>query len=185
MNKELIVIYVYKGINYDTAPIRYYYIDSVIFSNGVKYFTIRKKIPVYIHLFIIIILLTPLIKVNYEYYSKESIQVRKHTLRIPDEMYYDFDTKILDIDITNDGSNFEIISFSIQDSGGKSILDLNGINPGESIGSIPVNYEFKQLPIICKIVYKTSYKGSVFKNIVKDVSIVDRAVADNDINRDF
>lgn len=185
MNKELTTVYVYKGRNYDSIPIKNYHAHTVDFKNGVKYVGIRSKIPMYIHLIIVGLLLIPLVKLNYDRLSKESIQVGKHTLRIPSEMYYDLNTKILDIDITNDGSNFETISFIIQDQDGDNIVELNGINPGESIGSIPVNYDFKKLPLKCKIIYKSSYQGNIFKDVKMDVLVVDRVVADKDLNLDF
>lgn len=184
MNEES-TVYVYKGRRYDSPPIKLYHIDSIEFIEGAKYTYIRRKLPIYVHIIILCVLILPLAKLNYDSMHKESVQVRKHTLRVPSEMYYDSSTKILDIDITNDGSNFETVSFTIQDSNGSIIVKLNGINPGESIGSIPVQYKFSKLPLKCKIVYKTTYQGSVFKDIERDVLVVDRIVADKDTNRDF
>lgn len=185
MSDGLTTMYIFKGEKYEDPPINSYHVDSIEVVGDMKYIGIRRKLPIYIHVIILCTLLLPLIILNYNSLTKDSVQVRKHTLRVPSEMYYDASTKVLDIDITNDGSNFETVSFSIEDSSGNTIVKLNGINPGESIGSIPVEYNFKKLPLKCKIIYRTTYEGSIFKDIVMDVLVVDRVVADKDVNRDF
>jgi hypothetical protein len=179
------VLYKYRGQVYETLPIRNYYIEMEEIVGTVKYISVRRKIPMYIHVLILLMLVVPLIIINYSNSQEDTVQVRNHTLRIPSEMYYDYTTKILDIDITNDNSNFETISLTIKSPKGDTIIQLNGINPGESIGSLPVDFEFESLPVKGTITYKSMYNNYVFKDIEKDVLIVDRVVADRDVNRDF
>lgn len=179
------ILYQYNGQTYETPPIKHYYIEMEEMNGAITYISIHRMIPNYVHTILIIFLLVPLIILNYFSFKIKNIQIKDHTLRVPSEMYYDNRTKVLDLDITNDSSNFEVISFTIESPTGEVILELNGINPGESVGSIPIEFKFDSLPVRCILIYKATCNGFVFREIYKDILVVDRRVADNDINHDF
>lgn len=180
------IIYLYKGKGYEVPPIKSYYIDMKEIKDDITYITIRRKIPSFIHGIIMGALLAPLlVSIYYVSISSNNIQIRNHTIRVPSEMYYDNRTGTLDIDISNDSSNFETISILIKDNEGNNIIELNGINPGESVGTLPVEIDNDKLPMRSTIVYKSNHGFYEFKSIKLNVLIVDRSIADKDINRDF
>lgn len=185
MSKDTKNIYLYKGSSYEYPPIKTYCIDKRVVKGSTTYLTLRRVIPMWVHIFIIMLLISPHVFIITKIITTESVQVRQHTMRIPSEMYYDYETKILDLDITNDSSNFEVVNITLLSSNNEQILELKGINPGDAIGSIPTEFIFDSLPMSCKIIYQTKYDDHIFNDTIKDVLIVDRSVADKDVNRDF
>lgn len=179
-------LYKYKNNYFNEPPIKYYHIDSEEIVDNIKYVTIRRKIPIFGHLIFMLILLSPIMYINYANRHNLNNQIRTHTIRIPSEMYYDDRAMTLDVDITNDESNFETVSIVLENSKGKSILELNGIKPGESVGAIPINENsFSKLPEQCTVIYKAQRDGYKFNYVKRDVLVVDRSVADKDTNCDF
>lgn len=179
-------LFKYKGSSYEEPPIKYYYIYQEEIVGNVKYIYIRRKIPTFLHAMIFIILLAPLIYINYINYNINSNIIKNHIVRVPKEMYYDYNTGVLDLDIINDESNFEIISITITPRfENTNIVDIKGIEPGHSIGSIKLEYSFKELPVEARVIYRVYSSNISFKEIYRDVLIIDKNITNNDINRDF
>lgn len=185
MNTTKQVLYKYKSMIFDEIPVRNYYIERKEVVGNITYISIKKVMPNYVHVCIISILLIFLVIINYLAYKANDTQIRSHTIRVPKEMYYDFETKVIDLDICNDDSNFEVINITLRDSYNKEIVRLSGIEPGDSIGGIPIEYTFSKLPITCTLSYSAKYNNFVFKEIKRDVLVVDKRVVEDSINRDF
>lgn len=173
--------YRYKGMIYDYPPIKYYYIDGKEYKDTYTINDIRRRIPMFVHLLIFLLLCIPNVFTIYTYTTKSSIkQEYTHRMLVPSEMYFDTRTQTLDIDIYNDASNKETISISIVDEHDNVIVTLNGIEPGYSIGGIPVTeYEFKELPMQVKVLYNAVYNGKVYSTIEKKLLIVSSVTSED------
>ena len=178
--------YIYRGKTLDYIPIKFYVIDRVDIIGSNKYITIRKVIPLFVHIVIVLSMLVSLILINYYTNHIGSIQKRIHTVRLSNTFYYDKDTKVLDIDYINDSSNMETVSITLTDYKGNIVFDIRGIKPGESISSILVdNYTFNKLPSTYKLKYSSTYNNYIFKDTYFDIIVVDTSTTINNVNNNF
>lgn len=181
------IIYKYKGITYSYLPFKNYRVDKIEQEGSTIYYTISKTIPLFIHIIIICSLISLLIILFININNNSSIDIT-HKARVPSEMYWDSKNKILDIDITNDESNIDtVISFKLIDGkSNKVILDVKGINQGESIGSLPIDdYEFNNLPKSYRLEYHISYKYLISKVENFNIIVIDKDKAESELNNDF
>lgn len=180
------ILYKYKDKVLDHLPFNNFEIDKQEIDGNITYISVSKRLPNYVHFIIVIILLVPIIFINSTSNKLHYYQKKVHYMRVPTEMYYESKTNSLDLDVTNDISNFETISIKLVDPNGDTVLNLTGIKPGESIGTIPIgDYKFESLPARCKLLYDSTCDGFRFDTIYKDILVVDRSVTDKELNNDF
>lgn len=185
-DKEMQTLYVHKERISEDPPFKNYTIEKKEIKGNIEYITIRRVVPLFVHILFALILVTPMVFINYKAYTDGSVQKRVHTIRVPSTMYWDNRTNTIDVDVINDSSNLETISIELRDKNGKLILQFNGIKPGESIGSVPISeYKVTDIPISGRLIYKSSYNEFVYNEIEIDVLIVDRRVAEKEQNNDF
>ena len=182
--KDKEIFYKYKGTISDYPLVKPFIIDKVDANGNTVTFTIRKGKSLVFHLFVFLICIIPMIIIIYNCLSLNSNFKTRHILRIPNEFYYNDDYKAIDLDLTNDGSNLENVNISLYYNN-ELLLNFERIEPGESIGAIPLDLSKYKLPLECKLKY-TAYKDNiVYSDVMLDVLIVDTGVLDEQFNNLF
>ena len=138
------MIYIYKDNMYDSVPIKHYHVLEENTEGDVIYITIDRKIPNLVHLLVIITVFVLNVIMLHDVSS--NISYTNHISSIPSVMYYDRTNNILDIDITNDLSNYESISIELLNRNGDTVFNITGIRVGSSIGSIQPLCDIYTLP---------------------------------------
>lgn len=179
------MIFVYKGSCYESNPIKYYYINNEYYIGTIKYICITKRLPVFIHLFITTLFVLILCSLLYISKMTNEGTFGNHIINVPTEMYYSSSNRVLDVDISNDSSNFESIDITIRDKSNNVLLTFSNIEPSEAVGGVEIAYEFSKLPASCIIEYVMVSPNLLSKSVTLDVLIIDRDVASSDMNYDF
>lgn len=185
--KKQVNYYIYKGVMYEEPPIRFWAVTDIDTSNTgyIKTFIRNELYEILAIIFFVILIVCSTAFVTWSKYSHNYYNIGNHIIRVPSEMFYDSDSKVLDIDITNDSSNFETVGLSVSDKNDNPIVSVKDINPGESVGGIVISKELTELPIEGYVNYMIYNKDSGYSVITKKVLIVDRHVSDSIVNKEF
>lgn len=173
--------FIFKGQEFVVPPIRWFHTDKVEVIDGITYHYISRRVPLGVQLAIYMLLLITMILGFYvfnTYYNCNNDVDYK--LATPKEVYYYPDLNLLDIDITNSGSNYYPINVQVQSQDGVVLCDFKGIRPGHSIGSVPITGDINGT---CdgKVIYYLPYVGYQEYPVL----IVDRSLNNKDINTEF
>lgn len=186
MIKDKKKIYILGKHKYEVPPISKYYIDHIEYEEGVEYITIRWKIPTIIHALIITLMIGSSILFSYMFNNSISLNEKvKHTIKVPNEIYYDKETSTIDLDTTNSLDNNEDISITLRTEDNNKLIEFENIKPGYAIGAVPIDKEVTKLPNKCTLEYSIIKDGKVLEVIKINTLLVDREVSDRDVNNDF
>jgi hypothetical protein len=178
------ILYSYKGIIYEELPFNNYLVIKEVIKDNTTIIYISRDINIILHIFIIIFLLLPIIFV-YNYINNVNSSEINHIIQIPNEIYYNKENNIIDLDITNSIDNCNVVKISLLDSENNIIIESLLLNINETLGGIKINKELNSLPISCKIKYSIILNNSYIKTIYKDVLLIDSINLKNNINNDF
>jgi hypothetical protein len=178
--------YRYKGVLYEEPPFESFKVVNADYrDDGTIIYNIKSKRPSILNLFLLLPVIG-LILFNVAVYDMRTGDGFTHITRIPEQMYYDSVSGTIDVDIENDAQNVGNISLKlVDDLNGQTLLELEGIEPGESIGSIPVESVETGMPVMCTLYYTVTPAYVSLTPLEKKVMLIDRANSDSELNQYF
>lgn len=184
---ERVILYRYKGVLHEIPPITDYKVisESYLEEEGVYVHEIKASRPSMLNLLLIIPIIG-IIVFNVPIYNMRVHQSFYHITKVPSQMYWDSRVNTIDVDIENDEQNVGSINVKlVNDVDGSTVFELTGINPGESIGAIPIEAAPTNLPVMCTLYYEVLPGYLALKPLEKKVMLVDRNSSDKELNEYF
>lgn len=178
------VFYMYKNTMYDTPPIKSYeeYKVDIVGVHTLIY--IRKVIPDIIHIIILTIFLCLLIIMNFIYGGIVKLCTNDHIIAIPDEIYYNKEYNILDLDFYNNRENKESVDIKIL-VGTDVIFEYYDLKQNSYIGSIKVDNILYELPVKATVYYTPHTDTIQYDTITIPITLFPRDYNVNIVNEMF